>query len=89
MCSCVFPEGPRVAEPGEEEESYNDKCNEKQVQIETVVEGDELSLLEIIGYEWVLHELKDFATRYRLGNDLGYFTEQHEIFWDDVEDGSL
>lgn len=81
--------GPRVAHQEETQGSDNDESNVVEVQIETTAEGDTLDLHLIPNYDWSLHKAKDYATRYQWPNDLGHFTEQLQIFKDDVENDAL
>lgn len=59
-----------------------------QVKIHFADEGDRLDLPLIPSYEWAPHELRDYVTRFRWGNDL-VDLDKADFFKENVEDSSL
>ena len=73
----------------ERQPSGNEGPDDEEVVVDRSDEGDRLDLPVVAGYDWAPHEPRDFATRFRWGNDLERLVERVYFFKSEVPQGSV
>lgn len=77
-----------MGEPGLGEEAAQEKSSDtiREIQVDTTIESDKQNLLEVPEYDWVAHEVREYATRFKWGNVFVELADHTYISKDEVKD---